>query len=183
MRKISYVIGRLSESDLSWLVKAGVYRALPGGTVVIAQGKPSDALYIVLSGEMLVTVVTEGQKKTLGTVGCGELLGELSFLDRRPPSATVTVVQPATVLAVPRTVLSSHLEADAPFAAHFYQALGVMLAYRVRQNLNPFRAGKPLDETSNYDDELDTDLLDEMAVAERRFSWLLEYFGNRGRAA
>src|SRR4051812_7223902 len=108
MRKISYVIGRLSETDLSWLVKAGVYRTLAAGTTVITQGKPIDALYIVLSGELLVTIMGK-EPREVGRVGCGELLGELSFLDRRPPSATVTVVQPATVLAIPRTVLTTRL--------------------------------------------------------------------------
>jgi len=180
MRKISYVIGRLTETDLSWLVKAGVYRTLPAGTTVITQGKPIDALYIVLSGELLVTIMGQ-ERREVGRVGCGELLGELSFLDRRPPSATVTVVQPATVLAIPRTVLSTRLEQDLGFAAHFYQALGAMLAYRVRKHLNPFSPGMPLGEDSFYDEELDTELLDEMAVAERRFSWLLEYFGQRGQ--
>ena len=180
MRKVLFVIGRLRESDLSWLVKAGVYRTLPVGAAIIHQGKEIDALYIVLSGELLVTVMAP-QQRVLGRVGCGELVGELSFLDRRPPSATVTVVKPAAVLAVPRAVLASRLAQDASFAAHFYQALGVMLAYLLRQNLLPFSAGMPLDEGAVYDDELDTELLDEMAVAERRFRWLLDYFGHRGQ--
>jgi CRP-like cAMP-binding protein len=179
MRKISFVIGRLSESDLSWLVKVGMYRTLPVGTTIIQQGKQIDALYIVLGGELLVTVASP-EKRVLGRVSSGEILGELSFLDRRPPSATVSVVEAAAMLAIPRTVLANRLEQDMPFAAHFYHALGVMLAYRVRQNLNPFTTGMPLDENSVYDDELDGDMLDEMAVAERRFSWLLEHFSQRG---
>ncbi len=182
MRKISFVIGRLSESDLSWLVKIGVYRTLPVGTTIIQQGKTIDALYIVLDGELLVTVAAP-EKRVLGRVSSGELLGELSFLDRRPPSATVSVVETAAVLAIPRSLLANRLEQDMSFAAHFYHALGAMLAYRVRQNLNPFSAGKSLDEGVSYDDELDSDMLDEMAVAERRFSWLLEYFSNRGRTS
>src|SRR5438445_7373157 len=100
MRKILFVIGKLSEEDVDWLVQIGKKQLVKPGTVLIQQGRPSDALYIVLSGELAVTV--NGDKpREVARIGCGEIVGELSFLDARPPAATVAATAPATVLAIP----------------------------------------------------------------------------------
>ena len=61
--------------------------------------------------------------KEVATLRSGEVLGELSFLDSRPPSASVIATTEVTVLALSRQKLNAKLAADAPFAARFYRAL------------------------------------------------------------
>jgi hypothetical protein len=43
----------------------------------------------------------------------------MSFIDARPPSATVQALDNTIVLAVPRRELAAKLEQDAEFAARF----------------------------------------------------------------
>ena len=82
----------------------------------------------------------------------------------------------ATVLAIPRDRLTAKLADDAGFAARFYRALGVFLASRMRrseQRLGYGAAADLLDEDVEHEDEIDPGLLDNVALAGRRFDWML----------
>jgi CRP/FNR family transcriptional regulator, cyclic AMP receptor protein len=59
-------------------------------------------------------------------------MGEMSFVDQAPPSATVQAMEPSFVLDIPRRRLNAKLAEDAGFAARFYRALSMFLAARLR---------------------------------------------------
>jgi CRP-like cAMP-binding protein len=172
MRKVLFIFGELSDGDVEWLVQVGAKRAVTPGTLLIQEGVPIDALFIVLGGSLRVAA----QGKELARIGCGEIVGEMSFLDARPPSATVQALEKALVLAVPRALLAAKLRADAPFAARFYHALGILLAHRMRNNLG-FKHGRSLAEDVVYDDEIDPELMDQVALAGVRFDRMLKKLG------
>ena len=69
----------------------------------------------------------------------GQFVGEISFLDSWPTSATVTAHSDAKVLRIGRTELEARLGKHPRFAARFYQALGTRLAQIYRREL----AGPP----------------------------------------
>jgi bacteriocin-type transport-associated protein len=171
VRKVLFVLGTLSDSDAEWLVGAGTRVELPAGAALIEQGRPVDGLYIVLEGRLRIAVERPSPRE-LARIGAGEIVGEMSFLDARPPSATVTTLEPSVVLSIPRADLARRLDEDAPFAARFYRALGVLLAHRLRDNL-AYGAGGSLAEDEVWDDELDAATLDRVAGAGRRFEWML----------
>src|SRR5207248_2605106 len=62
----------------------------------------------------------------------GELIGEVSLVDRRPASATVAVREQAVVFGVGRAQLAAKLDRDAGFAGRLYRALAAVLATRFR---------------------------------------------------
>ena len=104
----------------------------------------------------------------------GEFIGELSFLDSRPPSATVIASTNSVVVAIPRHMLETKLRDDTAFAARFYRALGVFLAHRLRrmtpQGTEVRDSGAhPVDETA--EDEIDPQLLESISLAGKRFEW------------
>lgn len=109
------------------------------------------------------------------TLGCGEVVGELSFLDSRPPVATVTAEETSEVLSLSRDRLQAQLDSDPGFAARFYRALGVFMAHRLRRTVRQFGYGgdQSLVQTYEYDDELDADLLDQVSLAGARFDWMM----------
>jgi CRP-like cAMP-binding protein len=174
MRKVLYILGRLADEDIDWLTASGTRQRLKRGTVVVGEGTPIDQVYLVLDGELAVTSSRTGARE-LARLGSGEVVGELSFLDSRPPVATVSVASDeATVLGIPRGALSTKLEDDAPFAARFYRALGTFLAARLRSTvleLGDGRAAGPA--RAEGEDELDPDLLDQLELAGARFDWML----------
>lgn len=67
------------------------------GSLIMRQGEPADALYLIESGQ--VTVEQGGQ--TLATLGEGDFFGEIALLTRGVHGADVRAVTPTDVLALP----------------------------------------------------------------------------------
>jgi len=65
---------------------------------VIAEGKSTDGLYVVLHGVVDVTV----EQRQVARLREGEIFGEMSLLSRDPASATVTAKSNAILLRLPR---------------------------------------------------------------------------------
>src|SRR5215213_6650110 len=128
MRNVLLFLAELNDQDLDWLLSVGVRESLTSGQVLIKQGEPIASLYLVLRGHFAVNV----SGKTIAKVDQGAVVGEVSFLDSRPPTATVSALEDSVVLAVPSTRLRSKLKTDPGFASRFYLSLGVMLAHRLR---------------------------------------------------
>ena len=174
MKKVLYILGSLADADVDWLVKAGKSTPVKAGEALITEGTALDALFIVLDGALTVTVSTMPGKK-LATVGPGEVLGEISMLDSRPPLATVTAEEDSRVLKLPRPSLNEKLKKDAGFASRFYRTLAVFLAQRMRDRTAIAQGQKSqLDESVESKDQIDPELLEEVALAGKRFQWILE---------
>ena len=175
MRKVLYIFGQMGDDDIEWMIAAGRVRRLAPGTVLIHEGQPVDALYIVLEGTLAVSAAAL-QGGEVARLGAGEIIGEISFVDSRPPSATVTADQAAVVLALDRSELYARLERDAWFAARFYRAVAVFLADRVRNTVSRlgYGASQPMDEDAEYQGELDLDVLDNVHLAGARFDRMLK---------
>jgi bacteriocin-type transport-associated protein len=175
MRKVLFILSELADEDVDWLIHAGTRTRVEAGTVLIEEGAPISVLYILLDGQLSVSLSTLGGRE-VARLQSGEILGELSYLDSRPPSATVTAVEPSTLLSIPREHLTRKLDQDAPFAARFYRALGVFLASRLRRSQQRlgYDSDRILDEGSEHEDELDPELLEQLALAGARFDWMLK---------
>ncbi len=76
------------------------------GEVVVREGDPGDALFVVVSGTLAVS--REG--KHLKEVGAGATFGEIALLDGAPRSATITAVTAAELLRIPREELTALLD-------------------------------------------------------------------------
>ena len=58
--------------------------------ILMTEGEDSDVLYLLLSGELAVYKADGAdQQKLVGKVLPNEMVGEMSFLDNKPRSATV----------------------------------------------------------------------------------------------
>ncbi len=175
MRKVLFLLGSLSDRDVDWLASVGRVRLFHQGEVLIRQGQPIEDMFLLLDGTLSVRLGAAAGRE-LAKMYPGEIAGELSFLDSRPPSATVLALEQSRALAVPRTQLNRRLAMDEGFAARFYRGLGVFLASRLRQrvSLMGFAAGEDLE--MEDPDELDPELLDQTALAAVRFDHLLSRF-------
>lgn len=175
MRKVLFILSELADSDIDWMIQAGKKSLVPAGTVLIEEGKRIEVLYVVLDGQLAVTLAAL-QGEEIARLQSGEILGELSFLDSRPPSASVTAVEPSTLLSIPRARLTTRLEQDTAFAARFYRALGVFLASRLRKSQQRlgYDDGRILDDEVEHEDELDPEVLEQVALGGARFDWMLK---------
>jgi CRP-like cAMP-binding protein len=139
MRKALFFLGILADSDVDWMISVSERRKIPAGVVLIHEGQPADAVYNVLEGMLAVSVAALDGRE-IARLKCGDIVGEMSFVDSRPPSATVAAVEDSAVLSVPRALLATKLE-QVDFAARFYRALSVFLADRLRNTVYRFEEG------------------------------------------
>jgi len=182
MRKALYILAELEDQDLLWLVETGSYRNYPSGTTLIEAEKTVDHLYIVIDGEL--DVILPPQRK-IGDMGTGDIVGEMSLIEKRPPSVSVVMAGDSKLLAVPHAAINGRLRRDTAFAARFYRALTVFLADRLRTRVATLGYGEAriedAQESFERENELDESLLDSVHVAGdrmRRLIGLLE--GNPG---
>lgn len=173
MQNSLFILGQLSDEDVEWMLASGSRQQLAPGTVLIWEGQPINALYIVLEGTLSV-VLSLLDGKEVNRAGPGDILGELSFVDARPPSATVRAVDTAIVFGIDRKQLDSKLEHDPLFAARFYRALAIFLSDRLRHTLGLLQQRTQSDaQQALIDDELDPNVLDTVHLAGARLRHIL----------
>lgn len=173
MRRVLFILGQLSDTDVAWLAEHGRRQRIAAGTQLIRQGTHIDTLYIVLEGSLSV-LTARGVK--LGEVCSGDILGEMSLVDAHATAAAVRADRDCVVLAVSKQLLQDKLDADVHFAARFYRALSLFLADRMRNTMRTMGYGE--DEAGAASpadfDELDPDVLDRVHLAGARFERMLK---------
>jgi CRP-like cAMP-binding protein len=176
MRKALYILGILDDSDASWLATTGKARSISAGEVIIHQGVPVDSVFIVIDGQLQVYSGNVEIAKLLA----GEIVGEISFVDSRPPSASVKAAVNSQVLAVPKTALRAKLQKDLGFASRFYLSLATFLADRLRLANARLSVGATGVEGQEEDlDELPADMLESIALASARFDMIVKRLAGR----
>ena len=89
---------KFSDDDLKRLVEAAHRTSTSGPWPLIREQTPSDACYILLSGEAGVYVGHE----RIALVGAGEIIGESALRRGQLPNATVTTPRRAELLHIER---------------------------------------------------------------------------------
>ncbi len=78
-------------------------REVKTGDRLIEEGKPSDGLYVLLSGFLDVVKRTAKGEVLAGRLAAGDVFGEMSCLSKGPASATVAARRSGIVLRLPRS--------------------------------------------------------------------------------
>lgn len=178
MRKVLYIFGQLSDADIQWLILHGKKVKLQPGEILIHKGIAVPELFIVLEGSLAVSLDDQNHE-VLAELGSGEIVGEMSFVDASPPSATVRVLQPSLLYTIQRQILLEKIQTDTGFAARFYHAIAIFLADRLRsiQGLYEFRLNKKAALPAvQADDELNDTVTDSFVIAGERFKRIIDQF-------
>jgi bacteriocin-type transport-associated protein len=166
------------------MISSGVTTKAIPETILIQEGKPVEAVYILLDGKLGIFVTdTHDQitQKEIAKSVKGEIIGEMSFVETTNASATVKVVESSLLLALPQLTLAQKLQQDPGFKSRFYQAIAVVLVDRIRDRLflrgfaqSNYTSHQLLEEDIQVEDELDLDTLDNTAIASARFDWMIK---------
>ncbi|GAA6623364.1 cyclic nucleotide-binding domain-containing protein [Scytonema sp. NUACC26] len=195
LRDMLFVLGELNDSDIDWMIATGSRQKIAANTVIIREGGPVDSLFVLLSGTMSVSVsedkynpltrafaALEGSDsgKEIARLSRGEIVGETPFIGERLPSATVRATENSLVLSIKRQQLAAKLQQDVGFASRFYRVIATLLSNRLQAMFSRlgygrrvYSKGQPLNGNVEYEDELDSNVLDSMALAGTRFDWIL----------
>ena len=87
------LLTKASQSVLERLARAIEIVELPGGSDVVREGEPADALWIIVDGEVTVTV----DGAYVRTMGPQTYFGEIGLLRGIPRTATVRTAQPSVL--------------------------------------------------------------------------------------
>ena len=77
-----------------------VRQDLVRGQMLVAQGEPSDALFVVLHGALAVR--KSGDAAPIAELRAGELVGEIGFFANVPRTADVIAIRDTSVLVLTR---------------------------------------------------------------------------------
>jgi bacteriocin-type transport-associated protein len=143
------LLKELSNRDIDWMLATGRREEITAGTILIRQGEPVTALYVLLDGTLTVSIAQsddnpigrafaalEGGEMTgreIARLANGEVVGEMPFLESYLSSTTVKAAQKSLVLVLPQQQLMEKLQSDIDFAAHLYRAIAILLANRLEQ--------------------------------------------------
>jgi CRP-like cAMP-binding protein len=170
MRKVLHLMATLSDEDVEWLAANGQTRFVPRNSTIIQQAQPTEAIFVVLEGKLSVRIASSNQE--VATLYPGEVLGEISFVDARPPSASVFAAQDSHLLVVPKEVLGRKLARDDGFAARFYRGLALFLADRLRTTTAHLGYGTWKEEHASPE-PFEDGQFEEVSLGARRFDQML----------
>ena len=122
----------LDDTELDAVAKCVVERTYGGGSLVIQEGAPGDALYLVRKGKVRVEKEAAGKRLTLAELGPGQAFGEMSLVSSFPTSASVTALEDSELLAIGRLDLNVLLNWNPILAAKMWRSFTEMLSVRLR---------------------------------------------------
>ncbi len=93
------------------------WREFQDGDIIVSEGTSSDIVYRILTGEVEVFTERNGEHIVLGSVKPVEFLGEMSIIERRPPSASARAKGAVTAEQLDRWEFVQ-LISEQPTAAH-----------------------------------------------------------------
>jgi len=103
------------------------------GELIIKKGDLSDAMFLVLSGEVRARLKVGGHDNSLGNMGAGELFGEVAMLSRTARSADVVGEAPTRLLRLSAEAFQRLIEEDSALAARILFNISRSLASRLAE--------------------------------------------------
>jgi eukaryotic-like serine/threonine-protein kinase len=98
-------------------------KTFEAGAVIIREGEPGDAAYIIVEGRCDVRKDLPTGTTTLNTIGAGDVFGEMAILTEGPRTATVAATERTTVLVITAEALEQEMAALKPWMATLLKSL------------------------------------------------------------
>lgn len=112
---------------------------LPAGRVIVRDRMPVDSLYLVLDGEVDISVEEQGRSVKLGSVGPGQVIGEVSVLSGELlASSTVTSTSRVKLMRLRHQAFEELIATNYEIASVLLRHFVTMLADRLRSSAKSF---------------------------------------------
>ena len=105
--------GGLSDASLDLLISMLVERRFDAGAAVVAEGEPGRSMYIVQSGELVVSKLGEsGRAIRMADLGPGDFFGEMTLIEMQNRAATVVADSPTVLYQLTAQNLYAYYKVD-----------------------------------------------------------------------
>jgi CRP/FNR family cyclic AMP-dependent transcriptional regulator len=101
-------------------------------SVVVKQGDRSDAMYLILEGELSVHLKYGGQESELASLKPGDFFGDFALFDNSPRSADVIANRNCLLWKISTTEFQQVMREAPDLAMPFLRAIGKTLTARIR---------------------------------------------------
>ena len=108
----------LDDSDLAWIHQACTKIELAATKVLVQVGSVNTDVYILLAGKCKVD---GADGRLLTPINAGDIIGEVSFVDKRKTLARVSAESNIVVARLDGDMLAAKLDSDPLFATRFLQ--------------------------------------------------------------
>ncbi|MEL6928507.1 MAG: cyclic nucleotide-binding domain-containing protein [Cyanobacteria bacterium J06600_6] len=200
LQDVPMLFGELKDSDVDWMVQQGVLQEVAPGEILTKVGRQVENLYIILQGTMSLMVSETKQNKVssifaalelddeqsvlereIAQLTRGEIIGETTAFDSFLSPTTVQTQSNSLVLAISRDKLLIKLQQDPAMAARLYRVVAIMLSGRVQGLISrlgfgkdSYQFGQTLSGDTEYEDEIDLAVMDNIFLGGARFDWMLK---------
>ena len=125
--------GGLSDASLDLLISMLVERRFDVGATVVAEGEPGRSMYVVHSGQLVVSKLGElGRVIRMSGLGPGDFFGEMTLIEMQNRSATVVAESPTVLYELTTRNLYMYYKADVYAYVMVLQNINRELCRRLR---------------------------------------------------
>jgi len=100
-------------------------KEFPAGTTIFKEGTPGDEMYIILDGDVEVSVRNE----TLLVLGAGDIVGEMALIDLRARSATAVAISDCRLVPLDEKRFLFMVQQTPFFSLHVMRVLAERLRH------------------------------------------------------
>jgi CRP-like cAMP-binding protein len=129
----------LSPQELESIAALCQSRSFGSGEIVTTQGEHGDELFVVAQGFVEVTLANPaggGEPRTVVQLGPGQIVGEMSLVDRGPRSATVRALTDGALLqALRREAFLDLCEANPHLGYRVMRNMAADLSFKLRHRM------------------------------------------------
>lgn len=130
----SYLFNIFTDAEIERLLGCTQVEVFEDGARIFNQGDQPDKFYLVLNGCVVVTQsIPQKEECALAELAEGETLGEMSFLDRFPRSASAIARGRSELLAFEFGAFDELIAYDKDLAVKWFWLFGRALAERLRE--------------------------------------------------
>jgi CRP/FNR family transcriptional regulator, cyclic AMP receptor protein len=143
----STVFAGVDRERLEAIRGRGRMRSLEPSQIVVEEGQPSSALFVVVDGELEVFLPKTSDRYTrvrIATIAAGDCIGEYSLIDEKPASASVVATRRTDLFAIGRHDFLDLLEADPTIGRIVYRNLLLLLVARLREGNRQLDLFRPI---------------------------------------
>lgn len=122
-----------TDEERQRIERIGELKEVPEGRYLIRAADYDSRLFTVEDGHLDIIAMRDGKETVVATVGPGDVLGEVAFIDDSPRSVSVRAGEEnVTVRAWDKRTLSEALAFEPQLLAKFAVALSELLVERLR---------------------------------------------------
>jgi CRP-like cAMP-binding protein len=127
------VFAEFGADEIHTLLEQSGIESYPAGERIIKAGDVGHCMYVILRGNVSVTVKRGTREIELASLSAGDFFGEVALVDDGPRSANVTATDPCELLCITRTTLGVLAGLQPAAAIQLLAAIGRSLVARLRK--------------------------------------------------